>query len=374
MRTIAVLLIIAFAAVMLAVPAFAESSEEADGENKTITVGEDTITVPNITEAADDPVNDVLIIGDLWKSLTRALQDGLAVMVTSAFGNIKSVVDNVNTQAAIMPDKFEQDALGMQTNKVFKLVENVAKNVMVPIAAIIAVLLILYEFVCALVDKNSFNDFDIAVVLRFIMKTALAVWFLAYVFDIVNAVLGLGTFIIGGIANETNNPNFDITSVGVLLKYIICGTSDKTDVVDGLNLYTCISIFFPILLLYLVSFVIFICSYVLLIGRMMEIYLHIAVSPIPFATITNREFGDAGKNFVKTLLAYVLHGAFIVLCCGMFCAFTANIAQSFASIVNTTNLAGTIGGKLLEVSAFGVLMIFAMFKSSGIAKAVVGAH
>ncbi len=70
------------------------------------------------------------------------------------------------------------------------------------------------------------------------------------------------------------------------------------------------------------------CSYVLLIGRMMEIYLHIAVSPIPFATITNREFGDAGKNFVKTLLAYVLHGAFIVLCCGMFCAFTANIAQT----------------------------------------------
>lgn len=59
----------------------------------------------------------------------------------------------------------------------------------------------------------------------------------------------------------------------------------------------------------------------------------------------------------------------------MFCAFVSNIGSSFALIkYGETNLAAEIGGKLLEVTAFGALMIFAMFKSSGIAKTVVGAH
>ena len=36
---------------------------------------------------------------------------------------------------------------------------------------------------------------------------------------------------------------------------------------------------------------------VVLYGRMIEIYLYCSVSPIPFATMTNREWGQIGNNY-----------------------------------------------------------------------------
>ena len=37
---------------------------------------------------------------------------------------------------------------------------------------------------------------------------------------------------------------------------------------------------------------------VILYGRMIEIYLYCSVSPIPFATMTNREWGQIGNNYI----------------------------------------------------------------------------
>ena len=57
---------------------------------------------------------------------------------------------------------------------------------------------------------------------------------------------------------------------------------------------------------------------VILYGRMIEIYLYCSVSPIPFATMTNREWGQIGNNYLKALFALGFQGFLIMICVGIY--------------------------------------------------------
>ncbi len=57
---------------------------------------------------------------------------------------------------------------------------------------------------------------------------------------------------------------------------------------------------------------------VILYGRMIEIYLYCSVSPIPFATMTNREWGQIGNNYLKALFAIGFQGFLIMICVGIY--------------------------------------------------------
>ena len=115
----------------------------------------------------------------------------------------------------------------------------------------------------------------------------------------------------------------------------------------------------------------YVCIYVIVISRMCEIYLHLAVAPIPMATITNREFGESGKNYLKTIFSFVLQAFFILLCIGLF-------KHLVTSLANTIGADGAefsvITPQMFQIVAFGVCMILLMFKSQSLAKALVGAH
>ena len=52
---------------------------------------------------------------------------------------------------------------------------------------------------------------------------------------------------------------------------------------------------------------------VILYGRMIEIYLYVSVAPIPAATVTNREWGTVGTNYLKGLIALAFQGFFIMV-------------------------------------------------------------
>ena len=49
---------------------------------------------------------------------------------------------------------------------------------------------------------------------------------------------------------------------------------------------------------------------VILCGRMIEIYLYSSVGAIPFATMSNREWGQIGNNYLRGLFALAFQGFF----------------------------------------------------------------
>ena len=102
---------------------------------------------------------------------------------------------------------------------------------------------------------------------------------------------------------------------------------------------------------------------VILYGRMIEIYLYISVSPIPFATWTNKEWGSIGSNYFKGLFALAVQGFFIMVCVAI-----------YAVLVSSVAVAGNLHSALWSVAAYTVILCFSLFKTGGLAKSVINAH
>ena len=102
---------------------------------------------------------------------------------------------------------------------------------------------------------------------------------------------------------------------------------------------------------------------VILYGRMIEIYLYCSVSPIPFATMTNREWGQIGNNYLKGLFALGFQGFLIMICVGI-----------YAVLVNEMVVADNLHIAIFSLAAYTVILCFSLFKSGALAKSIFNAH
>ena len=98
-------------------------------------------------------------------------------------------------------------------------------------------------------------------------------------------------------------------------------------------------------------------------GRMIEIYLYCSVSPIPFATMTNREWGQIGNNYLKGLFALGFQGFLIMICVGI-----------YAVLVNDMIIADNLHSAVFSLAAYTVILCFSLFKSGTLAKSIFNAH
>jgi hypothetical protein len=107
------------------------------------------------------------------------------------------------------------------------------------------------------------------------------------------------------------------------------------------------------------NIVIFIIVY----GRMIEIFLLTSLAPVPLATLSNREFGSMGQNYFKSLCAIGLQGFLILVCVGIYAVLVQAIVTSGDPI-----------GAVWRVMGYTVLLCFTLFKTGSVAKSVLGAH
>ena len=126
----------------------------------------------------------------------------------------------------------------------------------------------------------------------------------------------------------------------------------------------------PMLGLYLQSFIVQttmwvlgILIFVIVYGRMIEIYLMVSLAPIPFSTFGNREQSQIGQNYLRSLFAIGFQGFLILVCVGMYAVLIQSVAFSQDIIAS---LWGVVG--------YTVLLCFTLFKTGGLAKSVLNAH
>jgi hypothetical protein len=102
---------------------------------------------------------------------------------------------------------------------------------------------------------------------------------------------------------------------------------------------------------------------VILFGRMIEIFIYCSISPIPFATMTNREWGGMGTNYLKGLFAVAFQGFFIMVCVGI-----------YAVLVNEIVLSDDPNMALLSIVAYTVLLCYSLFKTGSLSRSIFGSH
>ena len=285
--------------------------------------------------------------------LTDWITDWLkGMLVDGITGNLGGLFDNVNNQVGEIASQVGTTPASWNAG-VFSLIRQLSEAVVLPIAGLILTFVATYELIELIIEKNNLHDLDYWIFFKWIFKTACAILVLSNTFNIVNAIFDVTQSVIKSSAGLIQGST-DITS----------GMMDTLQTtLDEMELGPLLGLWLQSSLIGITMWVLNIVIFVIVYGRMLEIYLLTSLAPIPFATLTNREIGSMGQNYFKSLLAVGFQGLLILVCVAIYAVLIQGIAVGDDPI-------GAIWGCV----GYTVLLCFILFKTGSLAKSVFGAH
>ena len=236
---------------------------------------------------------------------------------------------------------------------VYALIRNISESVILPVAGIILTFIACYELIQLVISHNNMANFETWIFFKWIFKTFIAVTLISNTFNITMAVFDVAQWVVrnsgGIISGSTAIDDSALASMQVTL--------------ESLELGQLLGIYMQSLIVQIGIHILSILIFVIINGRMIEIYLMTSLAPIPFATFGNREQSIMGQNYIKSLFALGFQGFLIIICVGI-----------YAVMVQTVAFTSDIVGSLWSVMGYTVLLAFTLFKTGTIAKSVLSAH
>lgn len=278
------------------------------------------------------------------------IRDLLISLITS---NLTTLFDDVNSKVGTIATEVGQTPQGWNTS-IFQMIKTLSDNVILPIAGLIITFVLCYELITAITEKNNMHDVDTFIFFKYVFKAAIAVYLLSHTFDITMAVFDVAQTVVtqaGGII--TNETSIDIATTIAAME-----TEMEAMSIGGL-----VQLALETLIISLSLKIMSILITVILYGRMIEIYLTVSISPIPFATMTNREWGNIGTNYFRTLFSLGFQGFFMIVCVAI-----------YAVLVNNMIVAENIHSALFSIAAYTVILCISLFKTGSLSRSLFGAH
>ena len=189
---------------------------------------------------------------------------------------------------------------------------------------------------------------------KWFFKAWVAVYLVTHTFDITMAVFDVAQRVVSGAAGVIGGS----TSIDV-----DAALSSMQAGLDAMEVPELLLLVMETSLVSLCMKIMSVLITVILYGRMIEIYLYCSVAPIPFATMTNREWGQIGNNYLKSLIALGFQGFLIMICVGI-----------YAVLVNSMIIADNLHSAIFSLAAYTVILCFSLFKSGALAKSIFSAH
>lgn len=274
------------------------------------------------------------------------------LLIEGIMGNLSGLFDTVNTRVGEISVQVGTSPAAWNAG-VFSLIRQLSETVILPIAGLILTFVATYELIQMLIDRNNLHDIDYWIFFKWMFKTAAAILILSNTFNIVMAVFDVSQSVIANAAGLVQGST-DVSSDML---------ADLETTLDGMGLGPLLGLFMQSLLIgfsmKVMGTVIFVIAY----GRMLEIYVLTSLAPIPMATLSNRELGSTGQNYLRSLFAVGFQGLLILVCVAIYAVLIQGIATGGDPI-------GAIWGAV----GYSVLLTFMLFKTGSIAKSVFGAH
>lgn len=285
--------------------------------------------------------------------LTDWLTDWIKeLLIEGIMGNLSGLFDTVNTRVGEIAVQVGTTPAAWNAG-VFSLIRNLSETVILPIAGLVLTFVATYELIQMLLEKNNMHEFDVANIYKWVFKTAAAILILSNTFNIVMAIFDVSQNVIAQSAGVIQGST-DITP-GML------DTLETT--LEAMGLGELLGLWLSSFLIHATMLALNIVIFVIVYGRMLEIYLLTSLAPIPVATLSNRELGSMGQNYLKSLFAVGFQGLLILLCVGIYGVLVQGIA-----------IGGDPIGALWGCVGYTVLLCFMLFKTGSIAKSIFGAH
>lgn len=286
-------------------------------------------------------------------TVIEAIQEWLcASLIKGIMKHLTNIFDSVNTQVGEITATVGQTPSSFMPS-VYQLIRNLSENVIMPIAGIILTFIACYELIQLVAGHNNLAHFETWIFFKWVLKTFVAVTLITNTFTITMAVFDVAQWVVlqsGGIISaSTTLTAADLAAIQATLETLEWGE------LTTIYMQTFVLQF----LLQFLAIIIFIVVN----GRMVEIYLYVSLAPIPFATFGNHEQSQTGQNYFRSLWALGLQGFLIMVCVGI-----------YAVMIQTLSVTTDIVDYLWKVLGFTALLAFTLFKTGSVAKSILHAH
>lgn len=286
-------------------------------------------------------------------SILQQITDWLKEMLVEAImGNLSGLFDSVNNQVGEIASDVGMTPANFSPG-VFAMIRNISENVIIPIAGLILTFIVCHELIQLIIDHNNLANFETWIFFKWVFKTFVAVMLITNTFNITMAVFDVSQHVV--------NASAGIISGSTAVDASALETMEET--LNAMELGPLLGLFLQSFIVQVTMSILSVVIFVIVYGRMVEIYLMTSLAPIPFYTFGNREQSQIGQNYLRSLFALGFQGFLIIICVGIYAVLVQSVAFS-------DDIIASIWG----VMGYTVLLCFTLFKTGSLAKSVFSAH
>lgn len=264
----------------------------------------------------------------------------------SLFTDVNEKVGEIAGQVGQTPQNWNGD--------IFSLIQGISETVIVPIAGLIITFVLCYELITMVTEKNNMHEFDTFNIFKWIFKAYVAIYLVSNTFNITMAVFDVGQHVING-ASSVISSSTEIDAASAVETLV--------EAMEEMEVGELFLLTMESLIISMTMKILSVLITVIMYGSMIEIYLYTSVAPIPFATMTNREWGNIGNNYLKGLFALGFQGFFMLVCVGI-----------YSILVSSMTVSTNLHGAMFSIAAYTVILAFSLFKTGSISKSIFNAH
>lgn len=273
------------------------------------------------------------------------------ILAAACMDNLSGLFDAVNLQVGQISSEVGTTPAAFSPG-VYSMIRNISETVIMPIAGMFLTFIACYELIQLIIEHNNLANFETWIFFKWVFKTFVAVTLISNTFNITMAVFDVAQHVVNASGGLIGNTSIDGSALASMQTQI-----------EEMELGPLLALFLQTLIVRLLMWIFSLAIFVIVYGRMIEIYLVTSLAPIPFSTFGNREQSQIGQNYFKSLLALGFQGFLIMICVGI-----------YAVLIRGVSFSSDIVASIWGVMGYTVLLCFTLFKTGSLAKSVLGAH
>lgn len=286
----------------------------------------------------------------IWTAIEEWVK---SILVGGIVKALAGMFDSVNNQVADISGQIALTPQGWNAS-IFNMIRSLSDSIILPIAGAILAFVMTLELIQMITDRNNLHDMDTWMFFKWVFKSAAAVLIVSNTWNIVMGIFDVAQSVVNQSAGViVGNTSMDISAI----------LANLDAQIEALSTGELFGLWFQSLFVGLTMNILSICIMLVVYGRMIEVYLTVSVGPIPLATMTNREWGTTGQNYLKSLFALGFQAFLIMVCVGIYSVLVQNIG-----------VGSNVVSAIWACMGYTVLLCFALFKTGNLSKSLFGAH
>lgn len=286
----------------------------------------------------------------IWAAIEEWVK---SILVGGIVKALAGMFDSVNNQVADISGQIALTPQGWNAS-IFNMIRSLSDSIILPIAGAILAFVMTLELIQMITDRNNLHDMDTWMFFKWVFKSATAVLIVSNTWNIVMGIFEASQSVVSNAAGLIQGSTaIDISTV----------TTDLETRLMEMELGELYGLWIQAQLVGITMWALTICIFIVIYGRMIEIYLVTSIAPIPMAAMLGKEWGGMGQNYLRSLLALGFQAFLIIVCVAIYAVLVQNIAVQ-----------PDISTAIWTCMGYTVLLCFTLFKTGSLSKSIFNTH